>query len=58
MEILTKALRKDHQRFGLTLDEDDHFVYLRHNGKFVACFHYTVTMPVLWQACDDYLEGK
>ena len=58
MEILTRALRPDHRKFGLTLDEDEDFLYLRHNGIKVATFlAYTITVPALWQACDEYLTG-
>lgn len=59
-QVLSQALRKEHREAGLYLDEeDDHFLYLKRDGKRLAAFHApTVTVVAILNEADKHLQDR
>lgn len=56
-KILTKLLRQEHRDIGLTLEEDEDFVYLVRAGHTVATFSATgATIESIIREADQHLE--
>ena len=56
-EILGKLLKPEHSAIGLTLEEDEDFVYLIKNGHTLAIFSSkNVTIQSIIQEADQHLE--
>ena len=43
---LNKYLSKEHLAIGLTLTDDEHFVYLKQNGSFKAVWSGLAEIPI------------
>lgn len=58
MEILTRALKQAHREAGLSLEEDEDFLYLKRGARTLATFLASTNLePVLAEA-DKYIGVK
>jgi len=60
-EVLTQTLRPAHRAFGLYLDEDEDFLYLKREGQdkpLAVWLAYTVTVAMIHDAADSILERE
>ncbi|MBA7589695.1 hypothetical protein ES708_31784 [subsurface metagenome] len=57
MQFLTAALKEEHRRQGLYLEENDHTLYLKRGGKILARFSATgATIDAIHREADKYIE--
>jgi len=56
MKILTAALKEEHRRQGLYLEEDDHILYLKRRQRTLARFFATsATLEEILKEADKHL---
>ena len=54
--IITHLLEQKHLDKGMYIEEDEHFVYLKQNGKLLAVFSsVAVTQEILVKEADKYV---
>ena len=57
MQILTAALKEEHRRAGLYLEEDDHTIYLKRGRQTLAKFSAaTDPLEYILAEADKYLD--
>ena len=58
MQILTAALKPQHKENHLYLEEDVHFLYLKHGTKTIATWNATrVTVDEIWKEADAFVAN-
>ena len=58
MQYLTMALRDDHKRAGLYLEEDHHHLWLKQSQKTVAKFHMTTPLIEIQAAASRHIKPQ
>jgi len=58
MEILDKVLKPEQKAAGISLEEDDHGVYLMHEGKVKVRFGYMATVESVWHEADQIVAWQ
>lgn len=55
---VNRILLPDHRAAGLTLNEDDHNLYLEFEGKPVAVFTIHATITKIWEAANQFCQEQ
>jgi hypothetical protein len=58
MTILNNILSKAHVDAGLSLEDDEDFIYLKKDGKEVACFNILATVVDILHEADQQVCWK